>query len=81
MKVSVKLFAAARELAGADSVAVTLAEGATLGDLRRELQALYPALAPLLPHVMFALDSEYAGDETPLREQTEIACIPPVSGG
>jgi molybdopterin converting factor small subunit len=34
-----------------------------------------------LPHVLFAVGSEYAGDERPIREGSQIACIPPVSGG
>ena len=47
MKFRVRLFARARDLAGADHVAVELPAGATVADLRRRLVALLPALADL----------------------------------
>jgi molybdopterin synthase sulfur carrier subunit len=81
MKLTVKLFAAARELAGQDSVEVDLPAGATIGDLRRQMGEQFPSLAPLLPHAIFAVDAEYVTDDTPATENAEIACIPPVSGG
>jgi molybdopterin synthase sulfur carrier subunit len=81
MKLTVKLFAAARELAGQDAVEVDLSAGATIGDMRRQLKKQFPPLAPLLPHAMFAVDAEYVTDNTPAPENAEIACIPPVSGG
>ncbi len=43
MMVHVRLFARARDLAGADSVAVELPDGATVADLRRRLAADHPA--------------------------------------
>ncbi len=81
MKVTVKLFAAARELAGQEELAVALPAGATIGELRRQLSEVCPPLAPLLPHAMFAVDAEYVSDAAPVPENAEIACIPPVSGG
>lgn len=81
MNVKVKLFAAARDLAGQREVAVDLSANATIGDLRRRLLEQIPPLAPLLSHAMFAVDAEYVSDDAPIHEQEEIACIPPVSGG
>lgn len=81
MRVTVKLFAAARELAGADELAVELPAQATVGELRAKLASDCPALAPLLEHVLFAVDEAYGTDATYLRAGAEIACIPPVSGG
>ncbi len=81
MKVTVKLFAAARDLAGQEEVAVKLPVGATIGELRRRLSEDCPPLGPLLPHAMFAVDAEYVPDDAPVPENAEIACIPPVSGG
>ncbi len=81
MKLNVKLFAAARQLAGADQLAVDLPEGSTVSDLRYRLAMEHPDLAPLLPHVLFAIGSEYVGDSKPLADAMELACIPPVSGG
>ena len=83
MRVIVKLFAAARELAGQGEIELELAADvdANIGALRAALLADYPALGPLLPHAMFAIDTHYATDETTVTEGSEIACIPPVSGG
>jgi molybdopterin converting factor subunit 1 len=79
--VSVRLFARARDLAGAESISVELPERATVADLRRQLAAAYPALAPLLARSALAVDDEFAGDFLPLKPGAEVALLPPVSGG
>jgi molybdopterin synthase sulfur carrier subunit len=81
MNVNVRLFAVARQLAGHESVMLNVPDGCTVAHLREQLAAAYPDLAPLLPHVLFAVGSEYVGDEHTLADSPEIACIPPVSGG
>ena len=81
MKIVVKLFAAARQFAGSPEVVCELPADATVADLRVALAAAHPALAPLLPHALFAINAEYATDATRIPEDSEIACIPPVSGG
>jgi molybdopterin converting factor subunit 1 len=81
MKVSVRLFAVARELAGEDNIELDLPDGATVLELRRRLAASRPQLALALPKMLIAVDSEYAGSTTVISPGAEIACIPPVSGG
>ena len=81
MKATIQLFAGARELAGQGQIEIELPATATVGQLRATLLAASPALAPLLPHALFAINTNYATDETPIPEGAEIACIPPVSGG
>ena len=81
MKATVKLFAAARDLAGGEQIIVELLAGATVGDLREQMRQQCPALASLLAHAMFAVDATYTTDETCVPANAEIACIPPVSGG
>ena len=81
MNVRVKLFAVAKELAGCDELAVELPTGAVIRDLRGAITIVAPALARIVPHVLWAVGAEYANDETPLTEQSEVALIPPVSGG
>ncbi len=82
MKIQVKLFAAARQLAGElEHVELELPEGATVADLRQELSRAVPAITTLLPLAMIAMDAEYVADDTKLLANVEIACIPPVSGG
>ena len=81
MNIHVQLFAVARQLAGREMVAVSVAEPATIGQLRRALGEQFPSLASVLPHVMFAVNAEYADDQSLIPPGAEVACIPPVSGG
>lgn len=81
MNVHVQLFAVARARAGRDVVELSLPPGAVVGDLRRELAHAVPQLAGVLPHVLFAVDTAYADDDTPIPAGAAVACIPPVSGG
>jgi molybdopterin converting factor small subunit len=81
MKVRIRLFAISAQLAGADMIEMELNEGARVSDLRRTLAQVSPGLRPLVPQVMFAVNSQYATDSTVLCPTDEIACIPPVSGG
>jgi molybdopterin converting factor small subunit len=38
-------------------------------------------LAVVLRHAMFAVNTDYAADDTVIPPRAEVACIPPVSGG
>ena len=82
MIVRVRLFAILRERAGADSIDVQLADGATVADalqaLRQE-ERLSDLLARL--PVQMAVNRDYATPATRLRADDELALIPPVSGG
>lgn len=81
MNVRVQMFAVARQLSGQEVVELELAPGAAVRDLRAALAAEVPALGPLMPHLMFAINAEYAGDDAIIPASSDIACIPPVSGG
>jgi molybdopterin synthase sulfur carrier subunit len=81
MMVTVKMFAAARDLVGGSEVKLEIQDGATVGELRSLLAEKYPPVAPLVARAMFAIDARYANDEDVVLATQEIACIPPVSGG
>jgi molybdopterin converting factor subunit 1 len=81
VKIEVKLFAAARQFAGAECVALELPNGSTVADLRRALAERFPDARAIVEHSMFSLDMDFASDRELLRPGAEIACIPPVSGG
>ncbi|MCH7727059.1 MAG: molybdopterin converting factor subunit 1 [Planctomycetes bacterium] len=81
MIVRVKLFAVAKDLIGNESLEVELPEFATVSQLRTALESQFPQLSTIISHLMIAVDAEYANDQTVLTENSEIACIPPVSGG
>ena len=74
VKLSVRLFAGLRERAGADRVEVELPDGASVADLLAAMD-----LAPR--SCVVAINREYAAETELLREQDEVALVPPVSGG
>ena len=81
MRIRVRLFARQRELAGTREIAFDLPAGATIADAWNALAAKVPAVASGRPFVRFARNGDYAAATTPLEEDDEIACIPPISGG
>jgi molybdopterin converting factor small subunit len=81
VRVTVRLFALAKERAGRAEIPLELPEPATVLDLRRALGESFPELAPLVPNLMIAVDAAYADDAQEIRPGAELAAIPPVSGG
>jgi molybdopterin converting factor subunit 1 len=81
MTVRVRLFARARDLAGADALAVELPTGATVADLRGRLGETCPPLRPLLPRSAVAVNEDFASDDAAIPPGAEVALLPPVSGG
>ena len=81
MNVRVKLFAVAKELAGCEAVTVDVPAVAKIGDVRQAVEKKFPALQQVLRHAVWAVDAEYADDEMTVNERSDVALIPPVSGG
>ena len=81
MQLSIRLFARARDLVGKPEVMVELPAGATVADLRRRLSVDYPALKSLLENSALAVNNEFADDSSLLPPSSEVALLPPVSGG
>ena len=81
MKVSVRLFAIARELAGTDQIELALSPDPTIASLRSEIAKRVPELEPIVAHSLFSVGTDYAKDETRITPDDKIAMIPPVSGG
>jgi len=77
--IEVKLFAGAREVAGAGSVLQRLPAGSTVDDAAAALLTAYPALREM--RLRFAVNAAYAAEDTVLHDGDELACIPPVGGG
>jgi molybdopterin synthase catalytic subunit len=76
MEVRVRLFAALRERAGAEEIAVQLPEGTRVGDALEHLDGLIDDV-----RVVMAVNQEYADRDAVLHAGDELALIPPVSGG
>lgn len=77
----IRLFATLKDRAGRETVAITVDEPATVGDLLSALESSYPSLAPSLPTALVAVNKEFAFAETVLSPGDEVALFPPVSGG
>jgi molybdopterin converting factor subunit 1 len=80
VRVRVRLFASLRELLGPER-SLELPDGATAEEVWQALAREAPALAARRPSLAVAVNREYAGFETALREGDEVGFIPPVSGG
>jgi molybdopterin synthase catalytic subunit len=81
MRVTIRYFAAARERAGASSDTLELAEGATAADALAAVCARHPSLQAVATKLRLAVDQEFAAPDRRLRDGSEVALIPPVSGG
>jgi molybdopterin converting factor small subunit len=79
--VTVRLFASMAELIGTRSIVLGIAEPTTVLDAFRQLCDLYPALRQIEESLLFAVNTDYARPETPLRAGDQLILIPPVSGG
>jgi molybdopterin synthase catalytic subunit len=80
-RLRVRLFAIQRELAGTRQVELELPDDATIESAWEALVRLHPLLAPGRDFVRFALDGDYADPSMPVAGSSELAVIPPVSGG
>lgn len=81
MKVRVLTFAGVREIIGAAELSVELPDGVDLDALKSHLDAEYPALGPYWDRLAVAVDGRLGGEAPPLRDGSEVALLPPVSGG
>ena len=81
MRVRVLFFARLRELIGCEALDMDVPAGATTAEVWRRLQQRFDALAAFSAPPLMAIDEEYAGKDAEVREGSEIALFPPVSGG
>ena len=78
---NVRLFALAKERMGRAEVRIDLPPAATVADLRSALRVHSPELGSLWSSALIAVDEEYASDDVSIRPGSQLAVIPPVSGG
>jgi molybdopterin synthase sulfur carrier subunit len=77
----IKLFGITKDIVGSDSVPVPEnIQVLTVKELKAWLFQQYPGLEKLSA-LAIAVDHAYAGDSTAIDSSTEVALIPPVSGG
>jgi molybdopterin synthase catalytic subunit/molybdopterin converting factor small subunit len=81
MRVRILFFGMLKDLAEKSGDSVELPEGGTVGDLLSKCAAQISRLKDALPSLAVAVNQQYAGVETELKDDDEVALLPPVSGG
>jgi molybdopterin converting factor subunit 1 len=81
MRVTVRLFARLRDIAGASELARDVEAGATIRTVWRQLAGEFPGLADYERSISTAVNTEYAQMDRVLGDGDEVAFLPPVSGG
>ena len=77
--VTLRCFAAVRDILDTDTVTVEVEAGTTARGMLEKLGQQYPAL--LRVPVAFAVNRDYARADSVLSDGDEVAFIPPISGG
>lgn len=83
MKISLRLFANLKELAGKESLELEMKEGADVEALIRTISSELPALREILEKkaVFISINMEMAKNKDILSEGDEVGLLPPFSGG
>jgi molybdopterin converting factor subunit 1 len=81
MRVTVRLFARLRDIAGTAEMLREVEAGATVGAVWRQLAGEFPALADYGRSISTALNADYARMDAEVHDGDEIGFLPPVSGG
>ena len=81
MKIKVRLFAGAAQQAGVRTLTLELRDGADVAAAREALLVEMPQLKALCAVSLWATETEVLDECAVLNPDSELAMIPPVSGG
>ena len=81
MRVTIRLFARLRDLAGSGELVREVPVPATVDSVWRALVAEMPALSEYERTMSVALNADYSRMSAAVSEGDEVAFLPPVSGG
>lgn len=81
MRVTVRLFARLRDLAGAGDLAREVPDGATVAAVWAQLAREWPGMQAYEKSISCAVNADYAKFTTVVSDGDEVAFLPPVSGG
>ena len=81
MRVRVLFFGMLKDIVGKTADAIDLPEGASVRDVLKKYESQIPRLKESLPSLALAVNQQYAGPDTILKSDDEVALLPPVSGG
>ena len=81
MRVTIRLFARLRDLAGSGELVRDVPHPATVQTVWRALISEMPALSEYERTMSVAVNADYSRMSSPVSEGDEVAFLPPVSGG
>ena len=81
MRVRILFFGILKELAGKGNDSLQLPESASVRDVLAHYESQFPGMKALLASLAVAVNQHYAGPDTKLNLDDEVALLPPVSGG
>jgi molybdopterin converting factor subunit 1 len=81
MRVRVLFFGVLKDLVGRTGELLELPEGAVVREVLSHYLSEVPRMREAVASIAVAVNQEYAGAETVLRPDDEVALMPPVSGG
>lgn len=81
MRVTVRLFARLRDLAGAGELGREAPDGANVAAVWAQLTREWPDMRPYETSISCAVNADYAKFTTAVSDGDEVAFLPPVSGG
>lgn len=81
MRVTIRLFARLRDIAGSSELVRDVAPGATIASVWRQLVQDFPELAGYERSISSAVNEDYARMDHVVGDGDEVAFLPPVSGG
>jgi molybdopterin converting factor subunit 1 len=81
VRVTVRLFSIAKEIAGFDTREMNVPPGAHAALILEKLTIAHPRFNAWVPSMRLAVNQEYVSGERVLQDGDEVAVIPPVSGG
>ena len=81
MQIRVLFFGTIKDMAGTGGQLIDLPDGASVQEVMRQCKERIPKLAEFAACCAVAVNQQYAGMETKLKNGDEVALFPPVSGG
>jgi len=81
LKSKIIFFAKLKDIVGKTEMEFDLREGSKVADLKREVLQKFPNLQEYVDIMMVSINQNFAFDDDPIPENSEIALFPPVSGG
>ena len=81
MRVTIRLFARLRDLAGSGELVRDVSSPATVQSIWNDLVAEMPGLSEYERTMSVAVNADYSRMSAPVDDGDEVAFLPPVSGG